>query len=360
METHGQLPLLRVTQAIVAELPLELIRELLAQPAKASAESLPDESPDSEELIQVQQLLARAAIHEFARQGATSETSLRGDELVTGPVWERVSPEQRQLTFSVASWRWLQTLAEHGMPFLEAPTERKPAAILGAFQTVGDAWLIWRTYQRLVTLEQGADVSHWPVFCDHPWVRLAYPHLFETIPHTPIDWARWLAEGSVWWFEGLQRELTEAVVATELAKLQLRRPRRLAAISTIQSATYASLLTALAEAQRMDLALFLLPAVGKLLDASGESSATVEGWFRNVDWTGLRLADKQAVVHDASVLFRTVSELLAEAQLAARDAHFLDEDYSNQLLYRTRWEQLRGNDRVTQARSWLTAQATLV
>ncbi len=344
--------LLRLLHAFLRRLPLDQVRPLL----EAREEVKPPPCLGRDAVRLVEDALAKGPVALLAgatawrREGVLSgdgwrrERFLRGGRPVAGRLWERTPPEQLGLTFS-----------RHSMEFLLWVTCLRPRDAGAAWEapeeelTAGDLLLLFVTFETLRPTQLAPILAGQPAFLRHGLCRLAFPEAFRAVAQDPMpDFRPWTAGAGASILEALQHGLAERLVAVERHKRDIADWRELRAVGRCQEQALTAFLAAAEEAERPDLARFILQAAALVLT----EGATAGQWLAGLRNAGPRMADRVETSQAALALVRQVERLRGWERAARADGYF-DEGYHRSQLWLADWDRCDG-DRV-----YARAQAVL-
>ena len=272
------------------------------------------------------------------RGGWRDERHLRGDRIVGGRLWERTPPPDLALSFS-----------QHSLEFLIWITARRPGDKEPHWGppeeqlTDGDRLLLFFAHEGL---REGVDSLGAPELRKrHPYNAhglcwLAYPEDFAEVPEEARpNFGPWTAGIGSCILEALQPFLAERWILVESQKEQrITDPQQMVALGRSQERVLSAYLDAVAQANRLDLARFLLRAATRLL----QPGADLALWTGGLQMGGLRLADRAAVYQSAVAFLRHLPRLQAWAR-QARSVGYFDEGYHAAQLWKEDWERYEGD-----------------
>ncbi|HJT76233.1 MAG TPA: hypothetical protein VJ739_03450 [Gemmataceae bacterium] len=335
--------LLRLLHAFLRRLPLDQVRPLVDVRAEEAPKCL---SRDA--VLLVQDALAKgttallAGASAWRREGVVvgdgwrRDRFLRGERPVTGRLWERTPPEQLGLEFSGQSLEfllWIGRLRPRGVEIAWEPTEKE--------LTVGDQLLLFVAFETLRPTQLAPILAAQAVFQRHGLCRLAFPESYPPSDEKPAPrFLPWTGGVGACVLEALQRGLAERLVAVEHHKGEVTDWQELRRIGHWQGQALSAFLDAVEEAERPDLARFVLEAAAGVLT----DDATAARWTAGLRQVGPRLADRAETIQAALALVRQVGRLRGWEQ-AARGVGYFDEGYARGQLWLADWERCDG-DRV--------------
>ena len=333
--------LLRLTRFILRQVPAEqavgLVENRTTRP--------PCLSPACLHLLR--DTLGKGCVLRLARSGWRRATHLRAGQPVTGRHWERTPPAELGLTFSGQTVEFLLWLTAETPRDGGAGWKPKPKEL-----TVGDRLLIYFAYAALRNEpEAAAGLRARPVIKEHPLIRLACADDFTATADadTELDFTPWVTGDGALVLEALQADLAESWRQMEIAKGQVSDWGQLNRFGIAQETALEPFTRACTEAQRPDLARFLLVAVGGLLEVDRQPSFWVGGLQGAAP---PRLADQIATRRSALAALRQMSRFRQWEQWARSVGPF-DEGYRVAQLWLSDWEQHHGPARAARAENIL-------
>lgn len=330
--------LVRILRYFVQRVPAEQALPLLVQPC-ARPRCLSRASVDL-----VKDSLAKGCMLLLVRRGGwRRERHLRDEKVVAGRLWQRTPPQELGLEFSRQSLRFLiwATAAE-----LPAEKPRTPLAVQEL--TVGD-WLLFHfAYEALRQTGLGPGLRNQPAFAANPLCRLAFPDDFSDNPSDSApNFKPWIAGVGGAILEALQQDLSARWLEIERDKARYHNWRRLRAVGRAQEQVLDAYFEAIVPARRLDLARFLV----------GTAAAVVrekpDAWVEQLDLRELRLAERGEVYRAALVMLHQLDRF-HEQERQARGIGFHDEGYAAAQLFKSDWEEARGEELHAAAQQTLT------
>lgn len=331
--------LLRILHFFLGRVPTEQARPLVAN--RWEKEKPKCLSRDCVDLVKdalgkgCVELLARGLRRVSARSGGwRRERFVRGDAVVEGRLWERTPPEQLGLAFS-----------PHSLDFLLWITTTRPADEKTAWTpkeselTLGDLLLLYFAYWHLRETDAGPYLRKRPPFTRHGLCRLAFPDDFAANEENPEpNFKPWTNGVGACILEASQGDLAERWVEVERAKSDVTDWQEMRSIGRCQEQVLVAFLDAVSAINRLDLARFLLQALGGVL---------VEGidgrfWIQRLATAGPRMADRTET-HQAALATVRQMDRLRRWEREARVVRFFDEGYQRSQLYLSDWERLGGD-----------------
>lgn len=271
---------------------------------------------------------------------------LHGDKPETGRVWERRSVAERALSFSRHSVGFLMWLT------IEKPIETKNLfTIPSGEMTAGDELFFLlaldalraepRTHGSLVGLN---------CFSGNPLCRLMFPGDFCEIDAPLPDFAPMFAPPRVALVECLQQQLAQRWMRSERSKGQIADWQRLRSVGRAEEAVLAAYLDAAEQANRRDLARFLLKANQGLI--VGED-AQADGWIGGLQGEGPPRMAERLDTHRAALAVPRQLLTMQRWERDARTVGYFDDDYQAAQMYKSEWEAANGDQMCARARTIL-------
>lgn len=300
----------------------------------------------------VQDTLATGVPLLLARQGWHSERTIRGGRVVDGRLWQRATLEQLSLDYS-----------PHSLEFLIWLTAENPAHVGTRPKipvescTRGDCVLLLLAFICLREIPQALpNLIHRPVFLTNPLVTLTFPDDFaDAVFAGAPEFRPWVAPERAWLIEAMQPWLRDRWFEMEIQKRRLTASEKLKAIGDAQQAVLDAFLTTCGQADRRDLARFVMDVAVRLLRSHSGMDGN-QPWFERVQVGDLRIADRQAVYEAGFALLRSL-ERFDQWNQSARGIGFYDEEYETSQLWKSDWERWNGDAIVRQAREIVQSTA---
>ena len=291
----------------------------------------------------VEDMLAKGLVLHLVRAGGwRNERYLRGGKPVGGRVWERNPLDERALTFSRHSLGLLFWLTA------EKPGETKAAWDAPAAElTPGDELFFAVAFESLRPLQ---DVAQWVAgrwaFRQNALCWLNGPGDFAPLVYTPPPFAPWFAGTRAAILECLQTDLTRRWTRGERAKGQIGDWKRMRQQGEAEQQTLTAFLAAAEQANRPDLARFLLRSMAAVF-AAGDLAPSF--WTGGLQGQGPpRLADRLETQRAALAVPRQMQTLQAWDR-RSRSVGYFDEDYPASQLWKEDWEAARGDEVTAKA-----------
>jgi len=332
--------LLRLLYFFLRREPLERALPLIEPPRQPPACL----SPTAIRLIQ--DALTKGCVHLLAERGGwRRERFLRNERPVEGRLWERTPPQELGLSFSrhtLEFLTWIAAVKPGGKPGRQRPSA-------GAL-TLGDQLLLFFAHEGL--RQYGRHDLNWqtlPGFAMHGLCRLMYPDDFAAAAiETAPNFAAWTKGVGACILEALQNDLAERWQEIEQDKGRIGDYTTMRLLGQEQERVLSAFLDAVEQAERLDLARFLLKAASKLLT----EHARAEDWTGALQHTKQRLAERAAIYHMATTFLRQMNRL-QQWERQARAIGYFDEGYEAGQLWKSDWESIQGDVLVERARAIL-------
>jgi hypothetical protein len=326
--------LIRITRALVGRLSLAEALPLLLRRVPAP------KCLSRDCVALVENTLAVGMTERLARLGWQPQRSQRGEQVVSGRLWERWPGEARALEFSCQTLQWLIWLTSDNIADPEAAPRLKPDRF-----TLGD--LVLRLQAMLVlnhTLGVGTLLTQ-PGFRDHALIALLFPETRAEQRITGgVDFAPWVQPEGAWITETITPLLAQRWVRIEREKRQSADLAFIRLLSSTQQQVLDAFLDAVTRCGRWDLARWLLSAAGDVL----REVPAHERYFPRFRTDGMRMTERSMLYEQGLVLFRGL-ERLQEHHRQARSVGFHEEGYQASQLWKSDWERLHGDAICNQA-----------
>jgi hypothetical protein len=328
--------LLRILACFLRRAPVEQALPLILRPC----ERPPCLSRAAVELVE--DALRKGCLWLLAKEGGwCRERYLRGEQILSGRLWERWPPEELGLNFS-----------RHTMEFLLRMTAGEPRKQLhwlppAGELTVGDRLLLFFAYDALHGTDVTKKLRTQRPFVEHGLCRLAFPGEFADHDATNgPDLEVWTRGQGAFVLEALQRPLADRWVQLGRDKGQFRDWQHMRDQGRAEERILGQFLNAVETANRRDLARFLLMAAEQLLPAQ----AAPDAWIGALNVEPLRLAERTEAYRLALVLPRQL-ERLQRWEREARAVGYLDEGYVASQLWKADWEHWQGETLSSRAQA---------
>lgn len=289
----------------------------------------------------IQDALAKGCTYWLATGGWRNETYLRGEAAKTGRLWQRTSPEELGLEFSVFGLDFLMWLAEADVSHDDVWQPFESDSL-----TSGDQFLLALAFDAVAETEIGL---HWAAsepFANDGLCALLHPELMgQTSAEFTPSFEIWMTPAGQHVLEAVQPRLAQSWLHLESAKATIISRDRMTALGNAQRITVAAYLKAIDQAGRRDLARWLLIA----LRDSVAGSAEISRWIGSVDVKGLRVAQRTDVYRDA-VAFLAAADQLSNWHGQAANTGYFDEGYAASQIWKSDWERYNGEATCTTAR----------
>jgi FtsH ternary system-associated peptide len=321
--------LLRVLHCLMGRVPVEqalpIVLAAARQPRCLSRDAV----------ALVRDALAKGCVQWLARAGAwRRERHLRGERAAEGRLWERTPPADLALRFSpqaISFLIWLTAVRPGGA----ASSWRLPINEL----TPADGLLLFIAYETLRDTEARDGLRSQEAVQKNALCRLAYPQDFlQAEALTAADFLPWTTGLPACMLEVLQVPLKRGWVELETAKARIDDWETMQRFGHAQEQVLKAFLGALEQAERFDLARFVLEAVAALVTPSAQPRF----WVGGLKQAGPRLADRTATHRAALALVRQM-ERLRQWERRARGVGYLDEGYAASQLWKADWERCQGD-----------------
>jgi hypothetical protein len=331
--------LLRVLRFLLGHFPsdqgLQLVRASVSRPDCLSAAAV----------HLVKDSLAKACVLFLVRAGGwRNDRYLRDGKPLGGRVWDRIPLDERSLEFS-----------HHVLDFLLWATSEKVSETKAGWDPPADEltpadelffWLAFdacRTDPDLVAVLRRKDA-----FLLNPLCWISFPgDLVESDEPAPPDFGPLFAGLRAVILECLQTHLTGRWLRSERAKGQVGDWKRMRQQGRAEFAALQAFLKAAGEANRPDLARFVLRTNAALF----QTDLTPVFWTGGLQGSGPpRLADRLDTQRAALAVPRQMEALEAWQQRAVYVGYF-DEDYQASQMWKQDWEAANGTVVTARARA---------
>lgn len=283
----------------------------------------------------LQDTLAKGSIQRLALQGAwRRDRFLRSGQAKAGRTWDRIPLNQRRLSFSEISIRFLLWLTS-----TEFSDNRKSRQFHCKEQpTGGDLLLLYWVYEFVREAPFAAGWRNWPVIVANPFCRLMFPEDFGEAIGESCKFESAFTTDTTFLWEVLQPQLAARWIAIEQGKLENDSVNAVQHIGQSQIFTAGEFLNAAERAGRRDLARWFFETTR--LFFLGEPTA--EQWTGHLQVEGLRMADR-VEAYRAAVSLAQIFARLDIWQAEARAIGYLDEDYRAAQFWLEMWEHMHGD-----------------
>lgn len=332
--------LLRLLYYFLRREPIERITSIL----EARDEAPTSLSPGAIRLVK--DALAKGSTFLLAQRGGwRDEPYLRQLKKKDGRLWQRTPPELLGLHFSQASLRFLVWITSARPGDKQPPWQPDHDSL-----TIGDLLLLFFAHEGLrETIESlGApSLRKREPYQRHGLCWLAYPEDFTQVPDSVAPtFSPWIEGVGACILEALQPDLLARWIHVESAKERIKDPAEMRARGIAQDRVLDAFLTATEQAQRRDLARFLLRAAHHLLGPH----AHPDMWTGALQLDKQRLADRAATYQAATVLLRHFDRLAGWARWA-RSVWRFDDEYQAAQLWLEDWERYEGDTLLGRAQN---------
>lgn len=325
--------LLRILRFIVGDMPadqgMQLVRAATSAPDCLSATSV--------ELVE--DTLAKACVLFLVRQGGwRNDNHLRDNRPTAGRVWQRIPLDERTLVFSRSVLEFLIWATAEKVNETKHPWDAAPKAL-----TPADELFFWMAFDAmradpdlLVALRKKQ------AFRLNPLCWISFPgDMVGGDDVTPPGFAPVFDGLRAVILECLQTHLTARWLRAERLKGQIGDWRRMRQQGQAEFTALRAFLDAAANAQRMDLARFVLRTNAALF----RTDTTPVFWTGGLQGSGPpRLADRLDTQRAALAVPRQM-EVLETWQERALNVGYFDEGYQASQMWKAEWEAVNG-DRV--------------
>lgn len=281
----------------------------------------------------VRDSLAKGCVLYLAREGGwRKDRFLRNGTQKFGRLWERSPLAELTLNFS-----------RHTLDFLIWITSVRPAdanqksswSADVADLTPADQLFLFLAYEGLRENESGVALRLKQPFASLPLCRLAYPDDFAAVPaEVPVDYKPWTVGQGALLLEAMQPVLTTRWLQLERRKGQIGQWDQLRQIGQSQERTLTAFMQACEDANRRDLARFLLKSLSTLLS----TELTPAFWTGGLQGPGPgRLADRLETQRSALAFLRA-GDRMHRWERWARSVSFYEDIYPIAQLWLLDWE----------------------
>lgn len=331
--------LLRILRFIVGYQPTDLGMQLVRAPI-ARPECL---SPGAVDLVK--DTLAKACVIFLVRQGGwRNEKYLHANVPVGGRVWQRIPLDERSLTFSSAVLDFLIWATAEKVNETKLAWDAAAAAL-----TPADELFFWLAFDAIRSdPDLLAALRKKAAFRQNPLCWISFPgDMTENDNPAPPDFAPLFSGQRAVFLECLQAHLTHRWVRSERMKGQIGDWKRMRHQGRAEFTALQAFLQAANDANRRDLARFVLKTNAALLS----SEMTPVFWTSGLQGSGPpRLADRLDTQRAALALPRQMATLENWQQQSLGVGYF-DEDYQASQLWKADWEAAQGDRVAARARA---------
>jgi hypothetical protein len=294
----------------------------------------------------VRDSLSKGCVLYLAKAGGwRRERHLREGRPATGRLWERNPPEELGLSFSLHSLHFLVWLTA-GRPEKHEWQPQAPEL------TTGDQFLLFLAYANLREQEAGQALRNRSVIQKHGLITLFFPEDFGLVANPPaLDFLTWTKNAGAGIVEALQPRLHQRWLALERGKHEIKDWLKMRQLGQSQERVLSGFLQAAREANRPDLARFLLKAMAELLSPD----LSPKFWLAGLQGSGPpKLAERLDVQRGALATVRQF-ERFGEWTKWAGSVSFVDDEdqYAAAQLWLGDWEQNRGRELLSVAEQLL-------
>lgn len=297
----------------------------------------------------LQDAIAKGCTQRLAREGWRDEPAQTVAGRKQGRLWNRYKPDSMRLQFSRNSMLMLLWLTS-----VNAGASKATGRIRVETMTDGDHILNLLVFDRLgyarPVQQHLADKA---AFKANPLVTLLFPDVATVDLDDPeVDFTPWFQPDRAWVLEALQTWLASRWVEFELESKRESKPSQLRRRGRIATAVLTAYLDAADAADRRDLAMFLIPVVGRIFEKVGQQDGR---WFGRVNVQNFRMSERAEIYQVGLATFHSVSRL-NRWQQEARSVSFYDDHYEASQFWLSRWENLGADDVVQRAAELIRAE----
>ncbi|QDU94866.1 hypothetical protein [Lignipirellula cremea] len=340
--TRFEANLMHITHAVLQRAPVDTVLPLLLR-------SCPTPAGLSREAIDLlSDTLNKGVVRLLAHTGGwRKEKRLRGDKVQTGRIWECQPPQNLGLAFSGYSLQLLMALT--GGNLGDAQWRWRPS---GTPQS-GDELLLFLAMEAFQETAVGDALRRQQAVQQHALCRLAFPGQFADLfendepndddaprhgQEKPLRWAVWFSPPGVYLLECLQSRLAQHWIQLEQKKRHVTRCDAMRGLGAAQLQVLGDFWLQVEQADRRDLAGFLLATAQKLL----QRQPTAGDWTASLDIAGLRIADRFRS-YDAALAFLRWMPRFAAWRDRALAIGYWDEGYAAAQAWKAEWEEKQGD-----------------
>src|SRR5262245_25369313 len=331
--------LLRILRFMVADFPadqgMQLVRAAITRPECLSAGAVEV----------VKDMLAKACVLFLVHQGGwRNDKYLRGNAPTPGRVWERIPLDERSLVFSRPVLEFLIWATAEKVNETKSPWDAAPKAL-----TPADELFFWMAFDKIRSdPDLLAALRKKDAFRLNPLCWVSFPgDMVEGDEATPPNFAPLFTGQRAVFLECLQPHLTHRWVRSERMKGQIGDWKRMRLQGRAEFAALQAFLKAAGEANRPDLARFVLKTNATLFT----TDMTPVFWTGGLQGSGPpRLADRLDTQRSALAVPRQM-EILEGWQHRALGVGYFDEGYQASQLWKADWEAANGDRVAARARA---------
>lgn len=331
--------LLRILRFVVGHFPadqgMQLVRAPITRP-----DCLSDTAVDL-----VRDTLSKACVLYLVRQGAwRNDKYLRASAPTQGRVWERIPLEERTLDFSRPVLEFLIWATAEKVNETKTAWDAAPKAL-----TPADEFFFWLAFDAirpdpdlLVALRKK------DAFRLNPWCWINSPgDMAESDDPVPPNFTGMFDGQRAVFLECLQPQLAHRWIRSERAKGQIGDWKRMRTQGRAELATLTAFLKAADDANRTDLARFVLRTNAALFT----TDMTPVFWTGGLQGSGpQRLADRLDTQRSALAVPRQM-ETLERWQARAVSVGYFDDGYQASQMWKAEWEAVNGDRVAVRARA---------
>jgi hypothetical protein len=331
--------LLRILRFIVGDMPadagMQLVRQAITRPECLSSTAV--------ELVQ--DTLAKASVLFLVRQGGwRNDKYLRDGRPTPGRVWERVPLDERTLVFSRPVLEFLIWATAEKVNDTKNPWDAAPKAL-----TPADELFFWLAFDAIRSdPDLLAALRKKEAFRLNPLCWISFPgDMAEGEEITPPSFAPLFEGLRAVFLACLQSHLEYRWLRSERQKGQIGDWRRMRQQGRAEFAALRAFLEAAAQANRTDLARFVLRTNAALFT----TETTPIFWTGGLQGSGPpRLADRLDTQRAALAVPRQM-EILEAWQQRALGVGYFDEGYEASQMWKAEWEAVNGDQVAARARA---------
>ena len=289
--------------------------------------------------------LSRGCVAYLSHAGWQRSKHIHGEKTTEGRVWERHGADTLSLKFSAHTMRFLiwltaEDLAQKTIKWLPMPV---------ADLTIADRFFFFLTYKILRRTEMYKKITRRDMFTTNALCRLMYPDDFVEVKAKKLPKMElWVEGDGSYILEALQTELCQSWTELERRKANISEWQAMQALGNAQTVILQVFLQALEDADRRDLARFLLQTLAAVLPEDPQ----ILWWTSSLKYMGKRIADRQETMQAALALLRQIGRL-HKWQQQAQLVRFFDETFQISQLWKQDWEHWQGDTLAQRAQTLL-------
>lgn len=322
---------------------LQILRGIFRSTARRKMLRLlnqPSEQPkclSGDAVFLIEDTLSKGAIETLATLGGwRNESFLRNGERHSGRLWNRIPIDERSLTFSEDSLRFLLclTATEFSNETVRETFRFEPRLQL----TTGDQLLFFWAYESVRESAAGEHWRGWQLFVSNPFCRLIFPEDFGEAIGLSCNFEQQFETSSAFVWEALLPQIANRWMSIERAKFTNTSAAEVRSIGQSQIFTARQFFESASASGRRDLTRWFFETT-RLFFADNPPT---DQWTNHLNVQGLRMADRVETYRGALSLAQLFGDI-DRWQADARAIGYLHEDYRAAQFWLEMWEQFNGD-----------------